>query len=424
MKMAIKPREILNKKDENGIPSGKSGTVYDVNIKYRTPDGERKSHAKRGFRTIKEAKDYEATKRLEFQNPVYASVTFIKGNQTLEDYLFDWIKIHQVNLRPNTLSGYKCNINNHIIPHIGDTKLKNLSGEILDSLYSQLSANGLSQSSVRYVHRTLSVALEAARKYKYITHNPTHDILTKFKIGDKEFISYNVEQIRHLVKNIIGTELEFPIIFGVLYGKRISEILGLRWQNVDLSKMQVAIVEQLPKLPPGIKIISEMLPPEFDKEMPLPKGHKHVIPITDVTLPFFRARLELCKRLKSLSNAENGEYYDNNLVYSKPDGSPYTRSSVSKAFNRLLERANLPRIRFHDLRRTAATNLHLFSGDTLTVGMVLGHSLKGISTLLDKPMNSDIATPIYINATYETMKAALDKYHTAVLAPEKADENS
>ena len=53
--MAVSSRKVQNKRDSNGVLTGKAGTVYDVNIKYTGQDGKKKSYAKKGFATKKEA---------------------------------------------------------------------------------------------------------------------------------------------------------------------------------------------------------------------------------------------------------------------------------------------------------------------------------------------------------------------------------
>ena len=58
--MAISTRQVKNKRDSNGVLTGRPGTVYDVNIKYTAPDGKKKSYAKKGFATKKEAAQHEA----------------------------------------------------------------------------------------------------------------------------------------------------------------------------------------------------------------------------------------------------------------------------------------------------------------------------------------------------------------------------
>ena len=84
--MAVSARKVQNKRDSNGVLTGKPGTVYDVNIKYNAPDG-KKTYSKKGFATKKEAAQYEAEMKTKLQNPTYTPVTGAGGKQTLKEYL-------------------------------------------------------------------------------------------------------------------------------------------------------------------------------------------------------------------------------------------------------------------------------------------------------------------------------------------------
>jgi site-specific recombinase XerC len=117
-------------------------------------------------------------------------------------------------------------------------------------------------------------------------------------------------------------------------------------------------------------------------------------------------------------------YYDNDLVVAKPDGSPISASWVSSQFGKLLEDLDMPHIRFHDLRHTAATNTHQLTGDFYTVGEVLGHTLAGIGVSLGLSMNFEAVTARYVDVRLERKKEVLDAYHGAVkqAAPAKAEK--
>ena len=404
--MAIQQRTIQNKRDANGIFTGKPGTVYDVNIKYNTPEG-KKSYAKRGFLTKKEATQHEAEMRTKLQNPVYAIINTAQGKQTVKEYLNEWVENHgKANLRPSTFNGYKSHIKNQIMPNIGHVQLNQLSPAMLDNMFQKLFDQGLSNSTVRYVQRILSVSMEAARKYRYIETNPARDIITKFGKQGKTPDPYTIEQVRQFMSKIIGTEWEMPIVLAGLYGLRISEVIGLRWQNIDLDKMQFSVNEQMPfKVPAGAKLIDEMAPT---------KSNDRLLPITDDTLPYFMRRFELQERQKALVRAGGGEYYDNDFIIAKPDGSPCRRETVSAEFGHLLRRLEMPHIRFHDLRHTAATNMHQLTGDFYTVGEILGHTLKGIGMTLGISTNLDAVTARYVDVRLDRKKEVLDAYHKAV----------
>ena len=99
-------------------------------------------------------------------------------------------------------------------------------------------------------------------------------------------------------------------------------------------------------------------------------------------------------------------------------------SWVSSQFGKLLEDLDMPHIRFHDLRHTAATNMHQLTGDFYTVGEVLGHTLAGIGVSLGLSMNFEAVTARYVDVRLERKKEVLDAYHGAVKQadPAKAEK--
>jgi integrase len=80
----------------------------------------------------------------------------------------------------------------------------------------------------------------------------------------------------------------------------------------------------------------------------------------------------------------------------------------------MLRRSEFPYIRFHDLRHTAATNMHQLTGDFYTVGMILGHSLKGAGIQLGISNNLDAVTARYVDVRLERKKEVLGTYHNAL----------
>ena len=85
---------------------------------------------------------------------------------------------------------------------------------------------------------------------------------------------------------------------------------------------------------------------------------------------------------------------------------------ISSGFKPLLQSLQMPHIRLHDLRHSAATNMHELSGDFFTVGSILGHSLKGLGFYAGL---ADSATGQYISVRFERKRKVLEQYHEAVL---------
>ncbi|MDR2783139.1 MAG: tyrosine-type recombinase/integrase [Treponema sp.] len=405
--MAVQARTVQNKRDQSGVLTGKAGTVYDVNIKYNSPDGSKKTYAKKGFVTKNEALRHEAEMKTKLQNPNFAASIQVQSKRTVGAYLNEWVENYaRVNLRPSTYDGYKRTIAIYINPYIGNVPLNQLAPSMVDNMFRQIIDKGLKPSTAAGAKRVLSVALGHARKYRYIETNAARDTLTKFGKGDKTPDPYTPEQVAALMRRVAGTEWEMPVILGGLYGMRRSEILGLRWQNVDIEKGTFSVVEQLPfKVPPKTTIIEQMAPP---------KSNGRALPITDIARPFFENQLyyQAERKQKALDNGK--PHYDNGLVVSKPDGAPMYANWISSGFGKLLDELNMPHIRFHDLRHSAATNMHQLTGDFYTVGEILGHTLAGIGASLGLSMNFEAVTARYVDVRLERKKEVLDLYHAAV----------
>jgi integrase len=315
----------------------------------------------------------------------------------------DWVEVHgTANLRKSTFMSYKSHLKNHVYPHIGYIPLEQLTPGTLDKLYRKLSENGLSPSSVKYAHRIISVALEQARKYHYIGTNPARDIITKFGKQGKTPDPYTIEQMRVLLDKVEGTPWELIIVLGGLYGLRLGEILGLRWRSINLENRTLSVVEQLPYAISRTQTdITEMAPV---------KSSERELPITESTLPYFQRQIALQAQQKQMFDKA---YHENDLVISKADGSPDSRDRVSDGFRQLLGHLGLPRMRFHDTRHTAATNMHELTGDFFTVSQILGHSTKGIGNHLNVDGISSV-TAVYVSVRNERKQAVLDAYHTAI----------
>ena len=405
--MAIYERSIQNKKDKNGVSTNREGKVYDVNLKYRSEYGYWKTYAKRGFKTKREALDHEAQMRLKLAKPDYSAELAKKGKDKLSDYLEDWLAEYCYhNVRPNTYAGYFRNIKNHINPNIGQVPLNAVSGPILDKLYRQLLNEGYAPNTVKYIHRTMSVAMEHAMKYGYIESNPAKKTLTKFS-GEVDIPQpYSIEQIRFLLDNIKDPQWRFIIVMGGLYGLRRNEVLGLKWENVDLVNNQFAIVEQRA----GFQAMRRSDKDTADLKE---KFSRRVLPITDESKEYFLAvqqyRQENIDRLKEL-------YDDRGFILTRPNGLPLDETHISRQFNLIVSSFDMPHQRFHDLRHAAATNMHQLTGDFFTIGEILGHSLKGIGNTLGFVGGLEAVTERYVDVRLERKRYVLEAYHKAVTA--------
>ncbi len=234
-----------------------------------------------------------------------------------------------------------------------------------------------------------------------IEDNPAKDILTKFQNEVDVPDPYNLDQMRKLLKAVANTRWEATIVLGGLYGLRRNEVLGLRWKDVDLEDCKISISSQLAT---PEKISGDIL------HAPLKESYSlRTLPLTDLTKPLF---------MKMYAEAQvdpDVAPQPNNLVICHSNGNPFSASHISRDFRLLLEKLEMPRIRFHDLRHSAATNMHELTGDFYTVGEILGHSLKGIGIQLGLGGSLEAVTERHVDVRMERKRIVLDAYHRAVL---------
>lgn len=414
--MAIRERKVKNKRNSQGILTGRPGIVYDVNVKVYE-NGRQKSIAKRGFATRREAKLYEAQIKLELQTGSAAMVGYgPESKQKLKEYLPKWYESYHHNLAKSTRYSYWSGINIHLIPMLGEVSLNKLTPQMIDDMIAQLREKGLAENSVRYCHRILSSALSSAVKYGYIPNNPAKNIMTRFsKNAGRKYDKYTVEQVQQLLAFVHGNALETVVLLAVLFGLRLSEALGLRWRDVDLTHRQITLRGQIPcDLPKDAKIVPH-LEPLKDRD----EGETRSFPITEEALPIFlRLRQEQADQ-RRLCKLGGVKYYDNDLVVCKPDGSPYLQKRISAKFNGFMRSTGMPKIRFHDLRGTAGTNMYNLTGDFYAVSQILGHSVDDFSQQMGVNLKINTVTTRYVQVQEQRKLSVLTAYHQAVFATPK-----
>lgn len=414
--MAIRERKVKNKRNSQGILTGRPGIVYDVNVKVYE-NGKQKSIAKRGFATRREAELYEAQIKLELQTGSAAMVGYgPESKQKLKEYLPKWYESYHHNLAKSTRYSYWSGINIHLIPMLGEVSLNKLTPQMIDDMIAQLREKGLAENSVRYCHRILSSALSSAVKYGYIPNNPAKNIMTRFsKNAGRKYDKYTVEQVQQLLAFVHGNALETVVLLAVLFGLRLSEALGLRWRDVDLTHRQITLRGQIPcDLPKDAKIVPH-LEPLKDRD----EGETRSFPITEEAMPIFLRLKQEQADQRRLCKLGGVKYYDNDLVVCKPDGSPYLQKRISAKFNGFMRSTGMSKIRFHDLRGTAGTNMYNLTGDFYAVSQILGHSVDDFSQQMGVNLKINTVTTRYVQVQEQRKLSVLTAYHQAVFATPK-----
>lgn len=292
------------------------------------------------------------------------------GNYTVETYLKEWIEDHKDNISPTTYDGYNMIINVHLIPALGKLKLDELKPIHIKSYFnhkkkkgrSDGKKGGLSQKTLLQHYRILSKALKEAVKVELLKRNPANAVSSP-KPKKKVVQAMNELQVKKLLK-IAKKENEWTynlIYMAVKTGMRRGELLGLRWEDVDLNKKQLNIRNTL--------VISENGP--IFKE---PKTSSSIRPIeiTDEELSLLKSIQKEQHKKKIFLGENYCKKY--NLVFSKDNGKRFYPDTASNRFKRIAKKAGLKKFHLHTLRHTHATFLLKAGVHPKIVQERLGHS--------------------------------------------------
>jgi integrase len=183
------------------------------------------------------------------------------------------------------------------------------------------------------------------------------------KVEAKRVETPTVGQSTRLLRAIRHTTSYWPVLIALATGMRRGEILALRWKNVDLDAGTVRVVASLEQTKAGLRFKSTKS--EKARAVPLPR-FAQVEP--------GRWKVRQAEALLRLGIRQDGA-----LVCPREDGKPKKPDSLTHEFTYLVGRADVPRVRFHDLRHSHATQLLAIGVHPKIVQERLGHSTIAIT---------------------------------------------
>lgn len=259
------------------------------------------------------------------------------------DYYLDNIAAPTV--KPKTLDSYRWLIESHIRPSLGSIPITKIDQRDIQDLMSLKLEEGLSKRSVQHMHAVVRKALNEALMSGLIYRNPA--LLVSAPRPDKKpFNTLTKEQARLFLESVKDHRW-YPIyVLAITTGMRQGEILGLHWESINFENRTLSVQYTL-QYSSGHMALSE----------PKTASSRRTISLS----PF---ALNVLKYLKK----------DNGPVFTTSTGNFVSARNIIRHFHAALEKAGLPRMRFHDLRHTAATLLLKENVHPKVVQEMLGHS--------------------------------------------------
>ncbi|AHZ49044.1 TPA: tyrosine-type recombinase/integrase [Bacillus thuringiensis] len=311
------------------------GTYY-VKIVYRDYEGNKKQKKKRGFKKKNDAVAWEKEfhkKHNESSDMSFASL--------VELYMEDIV--HRI--RPNTFENKKYIINSRILPFFSKIAINEIKPMHIRKWQNTLISQGFSQTYLKTINNQLNAILNFAVKFYGLSANPSKVVGS---IGKKQADSMNFWTLEEF--NLFYEQLEkeeSKVIFSILFwtGIRSGELLGLQWKDIDLLSNTISITKSLQKVN-GETVIN---PPKTPKS-------KRIIHI-----PLALSALIVKYKNKLYKPKHNDFLFDCSKYY------------VLYELRRGIKKANIKKIRVHDLRHSHASLLIELGYSPLLISERLGH---------------------------------------------------
>lgn len=302
-----------------------------------------------------------------------------------EDYFSKWMERMKKNVRPNTYVTYTQQMNKHILPYFKSKHilLKDLRHRDIQAYYQYELDNGRKPSSIKKYHANIHKALDEAVRDELIPYNPADKaVLPKKEKSKADY--YSVDEVEALLKVVEGTKMEVPVKLTTMFGLRRSEVLGLRWDSINLQKKSITIDHTC------VLVGAESVNINKTKN----ESSKRTLYMTDEMISFLKA---VKKHQREEQMKQGADYSFTGYVCVDEHGEQLKPNYLSQSFNTILKKNNLRHIRFHDLRHTCASLLLNQGYQLADISKWLGHST--ISTTAD----------IYGHISDDRMKGVAEK---------------
>ncbi|QGQ93783.1 site-specific integrase [Paenibacillus psychroresistens] len=358
----------------------KIGDSYRVTFDYGTDTKGKRDRRSKNVSSKKEANALLS----EFNTNLNRGIIVTSSKCTIKELMELWLKVHTKNKiwAETTLYGYENIIYKHLIPYLGEIELSKLTALHIQNYYNHLiDDNGLSPNTVHKHHICLKCAINYGKTQDLVYRNVLEAVVLP-KI--KPFVggTYESSEIRQLLNKVNDTPIAIAVYLGSYLGLRRSEIIGLRWQFIDLENRTILIKEV--RTSAGKKTII--------------KEPKNASSIRCIHIPADLHDALLKQKDEQAINQKvfKDQYINSDYVFTKNDGSPYRVNSLSEHFSNFLKKNNFKKIRLHDLRHSFASILYDKKVDLMSISEVLGHS------------NISTTSKIYTHRFDKTHKKTID----------------
>lgn len=343
--------------------------TWAVQFRTKKTDGKWQQHTKSLKIKAVDSKGKEINRRKAEQRAKefmeqYETVDYASGEVLLPEYIAQMLERKKHNYAPTTLHNYYDILNVHITPYFRPrkTKIRDVKPADLEAFYAYELNKGLSPNTVVKYHTLIHTALTDALKNNVVLRNVADMVTRPKKEKPKQTYYTTTEQRKKLWKAMQGTPMEVPTFFGLFFGLRREEVLGVRWSDIDLDNKTMLICHTVTRQ----KIDDKWIDVASD-EMKTPESRRTFL-LDDRSCDY----LKKLKQQQEKYIRETDEFI--NYVCINEVGVRYHADYVTKKFSKIVKKNELDHITFHGLRHTCATALANIGFSMKQIQVFMGHA--------------------------------------------------
>ena len=304
-------------------------------------------------------------------------------------FMLDWLAMKETTIDVTTYASYNTTVKKCINPYFEEfypnMRLCDLTAKHIQDYYTyEMKVRGVSANTVKHRQACISNALRYAVRTDVLPGNPADKVELPKNI---KFVAsfYNEKELGELFALVKGTPIELGVILSSFYGLRRSEVVGLKWDAIDFERKTITIKHIVTEVNKEGK--NELVQKDRTKTKSSYRTLPLVGPVEELLL---RLKAEQLENRRLCGRSYCTDYLD--YIYVNEIGQLVKPRYLTEHLPKLLDKNNMRRIRFHDLRHSCATLLLAKGIDIKDIQTWLGHST--ISTTANIYVHQEFASKI------------------------------
>jgi len=327
---------------------------------------------------------------------------------TVRDWSVDWLAHVETTVKPVTHKGYSDGVRRYVLPHIGAVRIDRLGAREIQTMLADLGKE-YAPRIVQWARALTNMMMNHAVRLGVVARNPVG--LTKGpKMPQQQMQFWQPEEARAFLVHVQGHRLEALFYLALVTGMRKSELLGLRWGDLEGDALSVRQTVTL------VRNVAMFGPPKTD-------GSARTLLLS----PDVLAQLAVRRLAFEAERSAAGEdWQEHDLVFGQPKGAAMIPWTLDHHWISVRNSSGVKQIRFHDLRHTYATLAIAQGLDIRLVAERLGHAHPSITLnvyahiLNDQRKRAAISLDSLLGAASSAVTGAATDGNRRPLAGEKA----